>query len=532
MSRNGSGVYSLPAGSTAVTGDVASASVHNTPLSDLEADMNVARPIVAGGTGATSRTAARQGLYVDNNYTTTAVDYTPIATDRSKVIRGTAALTLNLTAAATLADGWFIDVIADGGIVTIDPNGSELIDGATTITIADGKQARVMCTGSAFYSMFQSPASDLVNDTTPQLGGNLDGQGNDLTKLGTVSLTEQAAANTDVAGDGQLWVKTATPNELWFTDDAGTDFKLNTTSGGYTADISLLYLGVAENKGDRLNMVGGIMDPFVDSSDVGTSDQVSLSSGAYVLSLSAKLPENMISNTLPSPYVVSEQTPSTSTYKMFDGTSLYFTHKNGEWLKVDYGIAVDAVGYNIRYGLGIFGPITWTFEGSNDDSTWTVLDTQTNLTTGWVLNVDRNFPITTVNYRYYRLVPTASQSGAGAVSYIAGFSISRPPGVYPATLISNSFTASAVPTTARLGVQAQGSLTINTDLIGYVSRDGGTTWTTATLVLIDTLADGSSYYEDAAVNISGQPSGTAMQYKIVTSNAAWTSTDGVLLQWS
>ena len=39
-------------------------------------------------------------------------------------------------------------------------------------------------------------------------------------------LTEQAAAEADVAGKGQIWVKTATPNEIYFTDDAGTDHQL------------------------------------------------------------------------------------------------------------------------------------------------------------------------------------------------------------------------------------------------------------------------------------------------------------------
>ena len=68
--------------------------------------------------------------------------------------------------------------------------------------------------------------ANIVEDVTPELGGHLGGQGFDITGLGTLSMTEQAAANADVAGDGQLWVKTATPNELWFTDDAGNDTKL------------------------------------------------------------------------------------------------------------------------------------------------------------------------------------------------------------------------------------------------------------------------------------------------------------------
>ncbi|PBO84246.1 MAG: hypothetical protein COA77_10365, partial [Thaumarchaeota archaeon] len=75
---------------------------------------------------------------------------------------------------------------------------------------------------------------NIVEDTTPQLGGNLDGQGNDITGGGTISLIEQAEANADAAGSGQIWVDTATPNVLFFTDDVGTDFRLNL---GTSADL-------------------------------------------------------------------------------------------------------------------------------------------------------------------------------------------------------------------------------------------------------------------------------------------------------
>ena len=40
---------------------------------------------------------------------------------------------------------------------------------------------------------------------------------------GTLSLKEQADAESDTAGEGQIWVNTATPNELYFTTDAGDD---------------------------------------------------------------------------------------------------------------------------------------------------------------------------------------------------------------------------------------------------------------------------------------------------------------------
>ena len=56
-----------------------------------------------------------------------------------------------------------------------------------------------------------------------------------LTVEGSVTLKEQAAADTDTAAYGQIWVKTGTPNTLYFTDDAGTDVQLGAGGGGSPA---------------------------------------------------------------------------------------------------------------------------------------------------------------------------------------------------------------------------------------------------------------------------------------------------------
>ena len=48
--------------------------------------------------------------------------------------------------------------------------------------------------------------------------------GFDISNIGVMFLREQAAAEANVAGSGQLWVKTAAPNILQFSDDTGTDF--------------------------------------------------------------------------------------------------------------------------------------------------------------------------------------------------------------------------------------------------------------------------------------------------------------------
>jgi len=62
LARDGSGNYTLPANTQAVSGDPISSTKFNTLVQDLEADANVDRPIAAGGTGASTALAARANL--------------------------------------------------------------------------------------------------------------------------------------------------------------------------------------------------------------------------------------------------------------------------------------------------------------------------------------------------------------------------------------------------------------------------------------------------------------------------------------
>lgn len=62
MPRDGSGVYSLPAGTEAISGETIDSSDFNTLTEDLESDANAARPVAAGGTGADNATDALTNL--------------------------------------------------------------------------------------------------------------------------------------------------------------------------------------------------------------------------------------------------------------------------------------------------------------------------------------------------------------------------------------------------------------------------------------------------------------------------------------
>ncbi len=177
MPRNGSNIYSKPAGTTAVTGTTIESVKYNNTIDDLVADANNPRPIVAGGTGGTSESTARNGLKIDATIIDKSSAYTVLVTDRSKLVRSTAALTLSFPAAATLGNGWYIDVLASVGTLTIDPNASETIDGSTTLDIPEGKSARIRCDGTSFYSQFKTVSagiSEVADDTTPQYGGTMD----------------------------------------------------------------------------------------------------------------------------------------------------------------------------------------------------------------------------------------------------------------------------------------------------------------------------------------------------------------------
>jgi hypothetical protein len=75
---------------------------------------------------------------------------------------------------------------------------------------------------------------------------------------GTIFIKEGAAAAADTAAYGQLWVKTVTPNQLWFTDDAGTDFQVATLTGQETFTNKTLTSPVIDTIVADLSVTGTI----------------------------------------------------------------------------------------------------------------------------------------------------------------------------------------------------------------------------------------------------------------------------------
>src|SRR5665213_536097 len=93
--------------------------------------------------------------------------------------------------------------------------------------------------------------------------------------------------------------------------------------------------------------------------------------------------------------------------------------------------------------------------------------------------------------------------------------------------------AAAAPTSAKLiaRVKEIDAITLNTDLIFYVSWDGGTTYTA--FAMTDRFTTSNLYVlESASLDISGQPSGTSMRWKAVSANNKNSELHDVYLYWS
>lgn len=112
---------------------------------------------------------------------------------------------------------------------------------------------------------------------------------------------------------------------------------------------------------------------------------------------------------------------------------------------------------------------------------------------------------------------SGADGGSGVVIIYYSYNITSEDNM---TLVSNASTADAAPDKADIVMtytNGAGTATINTDLKAYVSRDGGTTWTQATLSA-DGTSGGHSILVAHNIDISSQPSGTSMKYKIETLN--------------
>jgi hypothetical protein len=185
-----------------------------------------------------------------------------------------------------------------------------------------------------------------------------------------------------------------------------------------------------------------------------------------------------------------------SPWKLFDGitaasgsglsTSIGFYGQNG-WVGYHFSSSQIITKYVIFPNgmIGTYGtPTDWTFQGSNDGTTWTTLDTRTNVGS-WTTGTGKEFTFpNTTSYAYYRLYITKNDANGAQDTYISELqmmgSVMLPP--------SRTLNTTAVPNnklllpTSDLTVGEVDSLALKSTLSGsadlkvLVSVDSGGSW--------------------------------------------------------
>lgn len=213
MPDDSNGNYTVPSGTLVNTGDTVLPSQHNPWANDSASaisnrfskdgrapatgnwNLNSFRITQLGAPSAT--TDATTKAYVDSAITAVnssqpkienlAADRLVLAADKGTSFRFSGNRTLTFQPAATLGANWWCEAWSKSGIVTLDPDASETIEGSTTMLLQTGERCIIFCTGTLFYAITASSSY-----SGPQLQGYYFG-------LGLSTNATDAANDIDIA---------------------------------------------------------------------------------------------------------------------------------------------------------------------------------------------------------------------------------------------------------------------------------------------------------------------------------------------
>ncbi|MBC7952859.1 MAG: hypothetical protein H7Z12_13710, partial [Rhodospirillaceae bacterium] len=284
-----------------------------------------------------------------------------------------------------------------------------------------------------------------------------------------------------------------------------------------------------------LKMVDGIADEFEDETGIDTAGSTGKSYDAtgdfycnipLAVSLVPLLTSNTSSGSLSAN---SEYSSVYAAWKAADANAGTWWHSTGTGVSYwDYTLTASAAvnGYSITPSDA--KSYSWKFEAWNGAS-WVTLDTRSSVT--FSAGVTQTFSfVNATSYGRYRVYFTAV--GGDGYTRIIAFEFLYMGTAADMVLTSQTYAAAAQPDVARLVLlhQPMASVTLNTDAIVEVSRNGGTNWTAASLSdqgAFDTVTRVLA----ATADLSAQPAGAAMKWRLRTLNNKEQRLHGVWLQW-
>ncbi len=172
MPDDSSGNYSVPAGTLVNTGDTVLPSQHNPWANDSSTAISnrfskdgrapatgnwnlngfritqLGTPSAAGD--ATTKTYVDTAITAVNSsqpkIENLAANRLALAADKGTSFRFSGNRTLTFQPAATLGANWWCEVWSKSGVVTLDPDSAETIEGSATMLIQTGERCIVFCT--------------------------------------------------------------------------------------------------------------------------------------------------------------------------------------------------------------------------------------------------------------------------------------------------------------------------------------------------------------------------------------------------
>ena len=188
----------------------------------------------------------------------------------------------------------------------------------------------------------------------------------------SLKIKEAANAISDTSAYGQLWVKTATPNQLYFTTDAGDDIQLTSgTTAAFVGDITGITITTDSGGGSKAQQSEGRADfSILGSNGVGVTNS---SETITVTAVPGEIDHDSLNN-----FVANEHIDWTSASA---GTIDASNYTNTTY-------SVMASGNSYAAGLVAAGSGTHSNQFLRKDGTWVVptdTDTNTNQLTTFVV---------------------------------------------------------------------------------------------------------------------------------------------------
>ncbi len=328
---------------------------------------------------------------------------------------------------------------------------------------------------------------------------------------GSVTLTANASLSLRYDGTTQRW-RPISPTSGGVGGGGGGGAAGMTDTEGQNLGLSLIYQ--SKSFAEYRRLVNVFATGFKGASDAlngiltGSSSHYTVTPGAagaangsVAPSTNAPTrvsPNNMTSNTAPSPFVVSASAALAGyeAWKAFDNTATTVWYAGAslpQWLQIDLNTAAGISAYKLRFrndGAGAVGyPTAWTLQGSNDGSGFTVIDTQTGAP-AWSVNEQRSYTLAAPQtYRYYRLNFTAGES---SLALIGEVELTGVPTINNMTLVTAAQTADAPVSNVRALIEYDNTAApvFDTDLTIEVTCDGGANWASASLSAVTSYSQG------------------------------------------